>query len=78
MISLLPARLAHAARVPLLPIVASFQDGFVKVRSVGGPAEESPGRNHVAALQDVVVLFEHEIRHCPAIWSQILKKQAAA
>jgi hypothetical protein len=76
-ISLLPARLARIARVPLIPIVASFQNGVVCVRTVATPLEPRPRQSDDAILRELLVHHECQIQLCPAIWSFILKRQAA-
>lgn len=69
-VSSLPARLAVAARVPLVSAVADFQDGCVRVRPVLTDAWPCRG-TEVAAMKAMLARLEEEIRQRPAIWSRI-------
>jgi hypothetical protein len=74
-VSLLPARLAAAAGVPLVTTVAYFERGYVRVRAAAPLSTEG---DQAAVMALVMAQLEKDIRSRPAIWSGVLKHPRAA
>lgn len=69
MASILPARLAAAAGVPLLAITPKLQDGMVNLHNGITVGPELIQKNQKEAIQNIFTFFEDEILRSPSIWA---------
>lgn len=67
-VSLLPARLAKMAQVPLVSVVPTLRDGFIQIGYARQFDVNDVKGDPAAIMQKILLSFEDELRNDPGIW----------
>lgn len=67
-VSLLPARLAKMAQVPLISVVPTLRDGFIQIGYARQFDVNDVKGDPAAIMQKILLSFEDELRNDPGIW----------